>query len=96
MQHRISHSTTNTQESKQGHFEQRPIDSVVEAFLTETQLAQRWQMTVKTLQEWRRRRIGPCFLKIGAGARARVRYPFSALEQWELAQTIATTPEGDR
>jgi DNA-binding transcriptional MerR regulator len=33
--------------------------------LTETQLAKRWNITTRTLQIWRRERIGPPFIVVG-------------------------------
>jgi hypothetical protein len=64
-----------------------------ERHLTEVEVAQRLGLTVKGLQDWRRRRVGPAFIKLGPGPHARVRYPLVALMQWETAQTVLTNPE---
>jgi len=49
--------------------------------LVEIEVAQRLCLGIKTLQEWRRRRFGPPFIKLGAGPHARVRYPLTMLER---------------
>jgi hypothetical protein len=56
--------------------------------LTPEQLAARWAdaVPVKTLANWRNKRIGPPFRKFGR----KVLYPVDLLEQWEREQTIAT------
>lgn len=33
--------------------------------LTEIELAQRWDITTRTLQSWRKARVGPPFIRIG-------------------------------
>ena len=33
--------------------------------LTETELAQRWSMTTRTLQSWRKAGTGPAFIRLG-------------------------------
>jgi transposase-like protein len=38
-------------------------------YYTEGDLAQRWDVSPKTLQKWRWQRHGPKFLKIGASVR---------------------------
>lgn len=48
--------------------------------LTETELAERWQVSTKTLQGWRAKRTGPAFLKFGRC----VRYPLDAVEAAEV------------
>lgn len=47
--------------------------------LTETELAERWHVSTKTLQGWRAKRTGPAFLKFGRC----VRYPLDAVEAAE-------------
>jgi predicted transcriptional regulator len=47
--------------------------------LTEIELAERWSVTVKMLQDWRRLNKGISYLKIGKS----VRYPISVIEQYE-------------
>jgi predicted site-specific integrase-resolvase len=45
----------------------------------ETQLARRWDISVRTLQQWRRMGIGPIYLKLGN----RVSYRREDIEQYE-------------
>lgn len=42
--------------------------------LTPHALAARWKITVQTLYNWRVRKVGPPFVRIGMGPRARVLY----------------------
>ena len=53
-------------------------------FLTDLQLADRWQMHRQTLISWRSAGTGPPFVRIGR----RVLYPLAEVEQYEKANTI--------
>jgi hypothetical protein len=46
----------------------------------ETELASRWKISVRTLQDWRRRKTGPRFVKLQGWA---VRYPLQAVIDFE-------------
>jgi hypothetical protein len=64
--------------------------TLVAAALTEAQLAARWGVSPKTLQDWRRTGAGPAFLKLAGKA---IRYPLAAVEKYEaehLRQSTAT------
>lgn len=50
-----------------------------EVFLTETGLAQRWRVKLRTLQRWRRAGRAPAHLAIGRT----VIYPLDAIEAFE-------------
>jgi len=54
-------------------------------FLTPDQVAERYQVSLDTLKEWRYRRRGPEFLRIGK----RVRYREADLERWEQEREAA-------
>jgi predicted site-specific integrase-resolvase len=54
-------------------------------FLTPDQVAERYQVSLDTLKEWRYRRRGPEFLHIGK----RVRYREADLLRWEQEQEAA-------
>jgi hypothetical protein len=56
-------------------------------FLTDAQLAARWQIHRSTLIRWRRQEIGPPFMRINT----KVLYPISGVEQYEKTNT--NTPE---
>lgn len=47
--------------------------------LTENQLAERWGLSIKTLQDWRRKGVGVAYLKLGKA----IRYPHEVVEQYE-------------
>lgn len=47
--------------------------------LTENQLADRWGLSVKTLQDWRRKGKGISYLKLGKA----IRYPHETVEKYE-------------
>ena len=55
--------------------------------MTQEQLAARWQMSPRTLEQWRWLGKGPRFLKIGA----RVLYREEDVEAWEAAQVCQNT-----
>jgi hypothetical protein len=46
---------------------------------TESQLAEKWGLSKKCLQDWRRKGIGPAYLKLGKA----VRYPHENVEKYE-------------
>ncbi len=63
--------------------------------LNQNQLADRWQISPRTLEQWRWLGKGPCFLKVGA----RVLYRASDVELYEASQICQNTsgplpPEG--
>lgn len=45
----------------------------------ENQLAERWTLSIKTLQDWRRKGTGPAYLKLGKA----IRYPHEIVEKFE-------------
>ncbi len=47
--------------------------------LTTTDLAKRWSMTKESLENWRVKKIGPAYLKIGS----KVLYKPEVIEAWE-------------
>ena len=55
--------------------------------LTQDQLADRWHMSPRTLEQWRWLGKGPVFLKIGA----RVLYPEDRIEEYEATQLCQNT-----
>jgi hypothetical protein len=56
-------------------------------FYTETQLAERWAMSVKTLQAWRERGNGLVFIKLGKA----VRYRLTDIEDFEAKNLKTNT-----
>lgn len=58
-------------------------------FLTPEELAERWLMSIHTLDGWRSRGIGPRFVRFGK----HVRYPLARVEEWELEQEKGSTAE---
>lgn len=57
------------------------------ANLTQTQLADRWNISPRTLEQWRWRGVGPRYLKIGG----RVIYPMAEVEHCEVARLHQNT-----
>ena len=49
------------------------------AFLTPKELAQRWRLNHQTLANWRHKRQGPPFVRIGT----RVLYPIEGIQSFE-------------
>ena len=65
---------------------QKP-ESVVR-HLTQVQVADRWQMSVRTLERWRWLGQGPSFMKLGG----RVAYRLEDIETFEAEQLRKMTP----
>jgi predicted site-specific integrase-resolvase len=65
---------------------QKP-ESVVRHF-TQVQVADRWQMSVRTLERWRWLGQGPRFMKLGG----RVAYRLEDIEAFETEQLREITP----
>mgnify|MGYP003379106419 CR=1 FL=1 len=57
--------------------------------LSETELAQRWGVSPKTLQRWRSEGRGPKYLKLSK----RVTYPLDAIVEFERCALHASTSE---
>lgn len=43
-----------------------------------------------TLEDWRRKSIGPNYIKVEAGKKGRVLYPKTAIAEWLLSHSIKT------
>jgi hypothetical protein len=68
-----------------------------ETFLTPDDLAKRWKVSLRTLEDRRTNGDGPPYIRLGAGPRARVRYRLSDIEAYESAdKTQPTEPEHAR
>lgn len=52
--------------------------------MTEAEVARRLRVTTRTLQKWRRKRIGPAFIVLGG---SRIRYDVEKVEEYERVQT---------
>jgi hypothetical protein len=55
------------------------------AFLTTKQLAERWGMAHRTLENWRQRKIGPRYLKLEHGA---IRYAIADIANYERTNKV--------
>ena len=55
--------------------------------LTQDQLAARWHISPRTLEQWRWRGVGPRYLKIGG----RVIYPETEIERFEAKRLHQNT-----
>jgi hypothetical protein len=58
--------------------------------LTEKELAGRWCMSPKTLQNWRWSGKGPPFIKLVSGG---IRYDENESEEWARSNTFRSTTE---
>ena len=52
-------------------------------FITPPELAERWGLTEDTLNQWRHKRIGPNYVKIGPSKTSRVCYRVEDIEAYE-------------
>jgi len=57
-----------------------------EALLTERELAERWQISVKTLYRWRVQGTGPAYVRLQETPAAPVRYRLEDVEQFEVTR----------
>jgi predicted DNA-binding transcriptional regulator AlpA len=61
-------------------------------FITQEQLAKRWNMSPRTLERWRTvSNEGPRFVRLGGGPRGLVRYREEDIIAWERAHTVDPT-----
>lgn len=62
--------------------------------LNQTELAERWRLSPRTLEQWRWRGVGPRYLKLGG----RVAYRLEDIEAFEAARihenTAGPLPQG--
>jgi hypothetical protein len=65
---------------KEKFMQANPTPAESTAMFNETELASRWKISVRTLQDWRRRKTGPRFVKLQGWA---VRYPLQAVIDFE-------------
>ncbi len=56
--------------------------------LNQTELAERLNISPRTLERWRSKGLGPKFLKVGA----RCVYPAAEVEKFEARQLCQSTP----
>lgn len=64
-----------------------------EKHFTPAELAERWGLSISTLDKMRHAGRGPRFLKFGHARSARVRYRLSDIETWEEANTYSNAGE---
>jgi hypothetical protein len=65
---------------KEKFMQANPTPAESTTMFNETELASRWKISVRTLQDWRRRKTGPRFVKLQGWA---VRYPLQAVIDFE-------------
>jgi len=71
--------------------------TVEKDFFTPRDLATTFDVTQKTLAEWRRQPGHPLsFMKFGAGKSSRIRYPREAVERFIAERTNPTAPSNHR
>ena len=66
-----------------------PIQPIQPVYLTTEQAAAITQLATGTLENWRYRRQGPPWIKVGGV----VRYEESAFHTWLAAQTVTEIPQ---
>ena len=54
--------------------------------LTERELAERWQISVKTLYRWRVQGTGPAYVRLQETPAAPVRYRLEDVQQFEITK----------
>jgi hypothetical protein len=73
---RIHPQPTTTREAADGGEAYRPV-----RHLTQAELARRWRKSIRTIERWRLRGVGPAHLNIGG-----VLYRLSDIEEYERDQ----------
>jgi excisionase family DNA binding protein len=56
-------------------------------YVSTKQLARNLGLSYRTLEDWRRRRVGPPFVRVGG----LVRYPVSLLDEYLQSRTVVET-----
>lgn len=64
---------------------EKPDDA--EVHLKEIEVAERMQVTLSTVQRWRRKKIGPNYMKLGDGS---IRYRNSDILAYEESSLVTT------
>ncbi len=59
-----------------------PPDAATLRHLDQTELSRRWRISPRTLEQWRWRKIGPRYLKVGG----RVLYRLGDVKEYEAAR----------
>lgn len=62
-------------------------DHSTQQFFSTKQLARRLGLSYRTLEDWRRRRVGPPFVRVGG----LVRYPIMLLDEYLQSRTVIET-----
>lgn len=86
---RLLKSATDQREDRHGSIKivSVPSSSLPVRHLTEVDLARRWRMSVRTLQAWRWRKVGPPYIK----AMGKVLYRLSDIEAFEADHLHGST-----
>lgn len=58
--------------------------------LNQIQLARRWNLSERTLERWRWKRVGPAFMRLGG----RIAYAIADVEQFEAEQRRTPARQG--
>lgn len=61
--------------------------------LTPADVAERLNISIPTLERWRRHGTGPAFVKLGPGLRSRVGYRSDDIEAYLAGRTVRSTAE---
>jgi predicted site-specific integrase-resolvase len=62
------------------------------AHLTTQEVADRLQVSPRTLRQWRQIGVGPPYIKLGDSPQSECRYPEDALEAWLAGRKVRNTP----
>jgi hypothetical protein len=65
------------------------FDTYYGSYLDEKQLAKRWHISVRTLQQWRYLSKGPQYCRFGS----RIRYPLDEVEKYEREHLFSNTTQ---
>lgn len=66
----------------------KTVEPTAQQYLTPDELSARWRnsVTTRTLANWRVKRYGPAWLKVGG----RIVYPLPAVLAWETTKLVVT------
>jgi len=67
---------------------EREASTLGDEFLEEPEVATRWKMSRRTLQNWRANGTGPRYIKLSEGRGGRVRYPLADIQAYEQARIV--------
>ena len=59
-----------------------------QGWLTTKQVAERWGLATRTVQNWRQRGVGPKYTRVSLGNRFEIQYKLDTIKEFEKASRL--------